>query len=466
MDDVLPKPALLSLPPNGEGDLWRSAVVVAVAPDGDGLLPKRPVGCVNEGGAVGGAPKPPKAGVAREAKMPERSVLLEVGGSAKIFEVLVVLVGAGLAKRLEVVGLLDGVTLPKRLVLLDGAALPKRLELFVLLGAALLEPKRPVPGSVVKVEAAPNPPPLEGRSNRLPFDVLGAGAGVVEDPKAGGALLVGAGLEPNKPAADPKPLAPAVFGLVLGTLLAEAGAVVDPAVDALVVGAGLDPNKAPPATFGLASEVLLAEAGLVLPKLPTVVPVAAAEPWAEAGRVTARTGIGEVVAVAVVELEVAVVLAEVGAVPNEKGLLVLLAGFGVGFEAGALVVGTGALPLEENKLDAVLPVVVLFPGRAGVEPKSPLVGAVAVGPTGAAVSAAAAGCGGGRGNGAGGFPCVGDSDRSKEAARGVSLSDPSRVAVKRGSVENMPAKSFCSFWIPFTSDKAAGSSSIVWGAGV
>ena len=106
MDDVLPKPGLLSLPPNGEGALWRSAVVVA--PDGDGLLPKRPVGCVNEAGAVGGAPKPPKAGFALEAKMLGVLVLLDVGGFAKILEVLVVLDGAGLAKMLEVVGLLDG----------------------------------------------------------------------------------------------------------------------------------------------------------------------------------------------------------------------------------------------------------------------------------------------------------------------------------------------------------------------
>ena len=133
--------------------------------------------------------------------------------------------------------------------------------------------------------------------------------------------------------------------------LAEAGVVVDPEVDALVVVAGLDPNKAPPATFELASEVLLAEAGLVLPKLPTVVPVAAAEALAEAGRVTSRKGLGEVVAVAVVELEVEVVLAGVVAVPDEKGLLALLAGLGGGFNAGALVVGTGALLLRVNKLE-------------------------------------------------------------------------------------------------------------------
>lgn len=84
-----------------------------VAPDDDGLLPKRPVGCVNTAGAVGGAPKPPKAGVALEAKM--------LGG-------LVLLDGAGFAKMLlELLGLLNGAKKPvgaKRpelLVLLDGA---------------------------------------------------------------------------------------------------------------------------------------------------------------------------------------------------------------------------------------------------------------------------------------------------------------------------------------------------------
>ena len=472
MDDVLPKPGLLSLPPNGEGDLWRSAVV---APDGDGLLPKRPVGCVNEAGAVGGAPKPPKAGVALEAKMLGVLVLLDVGGFAKIFEVLVVLDGAGLAKMLEVLGLLDGARLPNRLVLLDGAALPKRLELFVLLGAAevakmlgllalvgaaILEPKRPVPG-VVKIEVEPNPPPFEGRSKRLPVDVLGAGAGVAEEPKAcallvgaglepnkpvadpnppapavfvllsgtlpteaavvvdstADALLVGAGLEPNKPAADPNPPTPAVFEVVFGTLLAEAGVVVDPKAEVLLVGAGLDPNKAPPATFELASEVLLAEVGLVLPKPPALGAVAVVEALAEAGRVKLRKGFGEVVAVAVVELEVGVVLAGVVAVPNENGLLVVLAEFGVGFKAEALVAGTGALPLEENKLEAgvgalfaeagrtaVLPVVAVLPGGAAVAPKSPPAGSVVVVAKGAAVGAAVAGCGGGRGDDAGEFP--------------------------------------------------------------
>ena len=294
MDDVLPKPGLLSLLPNGEGDLWRSAVVVA--PDGDGLLPKRPVGCVNEAGAVGGAPKPPKAGVALDAKMLGVLALLDVGGFAKIFEVLAVLVGAVLAKMLELLVLLDGARLPKGPVLLDGAALPKRLELFVLLGAAevakmlellalvgaaILEPKRPVRG-IVKIEVEPNPPPLEGRSKRLPVDVLGAGAGVVEEPKSG-ALLVGAGLEPNKPAADSNPPAPAVFEVVFGTLLAEAVVVVDPEADALLVDAGLDPNRPPPVVFGLEFEVLLVEAGMVLPKAPTLVLAAAVESSAGAG---------------------------------------------------------------------------------------------------------------------------------------------------------------------------------------
>ena len=190
----------------------------------------------------------------------------------------------------------------------------------------------------------------------------------------------------------------------VGVALAEAGVLVDPETDALVVGAGLDPNKAPPATFELASEVLLAEGGLVLPKPPALGAVAVVEALAEAGRVKLRKGFGEVVAVAVVELEVGVVLAGVVAVPNENGLLVLLAGLGVGFKAEALVVGRGALPLEENKLEAVQPVVVMLPGRAGVEPKSPLAGTVVVVAKGAAVGAAVAGCGEDSGDGAGEVP--------------------------------------------------------------
>ena len=311
-----------------------------VAPDGDGLLPKRPVGCVWKGEAVGGAPKPPKAGVALEAKS------LEL------------------------------------LVLLEGAALPKRLEPLGLPDEAILEPKRPVPGVAAKREVEPNPPPLEGRSNKLPVDVVAAGAGVVVDPNAD-ALLVGAGLEPNKPAADPNPPAPAVpvsvfgilldkvgvvadpkaelgaglepnipapavTGLVFGALLAEAAVAVDPKADTLLVGTSLDPNKPvvdpnvpAPVVFGLVFGKLLAEAGVVVdpaadallvdacpgaveapsdpsmfevlpvdadlvlrksPKPPTVVAVPAVEALAEAGRVASRKGLRDVVAVAAVEL--------------------------------------------------------------------------------------------------------------------------------------------------------------------
>lgn len=407
MDGVLPKPGLLSLPPNGEGDLWRSAVVVA--PDGDGLLPKRPVGCVRKGEAVGGAPKPPKAGVALEAKMLEALALLD---------------GGAFAKRLVVLVLLDGAGLPKRLVLLDGGGLKRVLEPLAVLDEAILEPKRPVPGVVAKIEVEPNPPPLEGGSNRLLVDVLGAGAWVLVDPKAD-ALLVGAGLEPNKPVADPNPPAPAVLVLVFGTLLAEAGAaVVDPMADALVVDACPGTNKAPSDPSVL--EVLPVDTDLELPKPPTLGAVAAVEALAEAGRVVKlREGCGEVVAVAVVELEVEVVLGVVGAVPNEKGLVVLLAGVGVGFEAGALAVGRAAVaPNPENKLGAVfgalfaeagrtavLPVVVVLPAGAAVAPKSPPVETVVVGAVGAAVVAAVVACGGGGGaggrNGAGGYPCVG-----------------------------------------------------------
>ena len=400
MDDVLPKPALFSLLPNGEGDLWRLAVAVAF--DGDGLPPKRPVGCVNEGGAVGGAPKPPKAGVAFEAKMLELLALLDGGGLAKRLGVMVLLDAVGLPNRLVLLDGAEPAEVLELLVLLDGVGLPKRPEPLGLVDEARLEPKRPVPEFVAKSEE-PNPPPLA----------------LVADPKVD-ALLGGNGLEPNKPVVDPNP--PAAVALVLafvfGTLLAEAGAVVDPVADAVLVDACPGANEAPSDLSVF--EVLPVDTDLELPNPPRLGAVVAVKALAEAGRVKLRKGLVEGAAVTVVELEVEVVLAAVGAVPNENGAVVLLAGVGVGFGAGALVVGRGAPPNEENKLEAgvgapfaeagrtaVLPVIVVLAEGAVVAPKVPAAGTVVVGAVGAAVTGCAGGGGAEGRNGAGGCPCVG-----------------------------------------------------------